>query len=138
MRILSLDPSEQKVKVNGYEFGETNFVMGENLVPIVQSFMNNLFMDPGTAWTTQSRGGGLMTVLKKNRRVNDDLKKEIASIINRVEQQMLEDQEARRLSPQDRIARIDLVSVEEGARPDQIEININLQVDSGESLVISL
>lgn len=114
------------------------FSMGGDLVPLVQAFLSNLMIDPDSDITSPGRGGGLAKLARRHSRVSSDLEGEIRKVVDRVVLFMQNEQETRTMEPQERLKAARVVSVTPGSSPDEVNVQILVQAESGDVLQLTI
>jgi hypothetical protein len=142
IRILTLTEHSRadapNFPVGSYDIDGHRYAMGEGLVPLVQAFLTNLLSDEGSATLTPERGGGLMNLLGKYREFSSSLRAEVANRVRQVEREMKEEQERRSMSPEEKLDRVEILRVDQGSRPDEIDIQLALYAESGDAVSLAL
>jgi hypothetical protein len=117
---------------------DQRFAMGSELVPLAQAFISNLLIEKGSDRLEPERGGGLITFARRYNRVSDELEERVRTAISSVELFMRSEQASRTMEPQERLHSARLIAVTPGASPDEIQIEILLQAESGDVLQLTL
>lgn len=142
IRVLRLteinDPGAPDLPISSYDIGSHKYVMGENTIPLVQAFLTNLITDEGSDAIEEDRGGGLLALVGQYRRFDTSLQSEITSRVRRVENRMLEEQEERTMAPKERLDHVDILRIEQGDQPDEVEIDLAIYPEEGDVLEVRL
>ena len=135
IRLLRVDGDERAA----FSVADRSILQISGLAHLVQTVVNHLLTTPGSDRLSPHRGAGLSDLCRRHRTNSAELKDQIADRIDRVDQQIRDEQSDLSLKESERLESLSLISATpDPDRPTRLNIVVGIESAAGEQAQISV